>query len=303
MQASLNDLASDKRNTPSFVICQRVLQKCHELVFEDPSSSSPTTYPSLIIPFRSRFLTKKVKPHLEPAVVGIGCILAGVPGLPQVSEEVGDVAIVQGQRETTATRPRLVNIEDADTDNVIKILNPEMSVSTEAADQGTITPSDEDDEFDISPDSFDTKSQPVPIRNDAGTSSETSMSQVQQQAFSVFAKFRNLNIKAARTTPALIHMHGQLADSSNPRSIEGSQPDSFISTSRAHVHSHCLSTPAISELKSLPVLSHIHSMDSLLQKYDLDSQRLILRGHYLRLEVWSNYYISSNNTLNVFPVH
>lgn len=274
MQASLNDLALSKRNTPSFVVCQRVLHKCHEIIFEDPSLSSSSPYSSLAIPLPTRFLKKKVKPYFEPAIVGIGCILAGVPGLPQVTEEMGDVAIVQGQRETSASRPHPVNTEDADSDNVMKNESLHTSVVNSDDEEPSIH-SDEDEEF-------DTGSRQVSTSNVAGTYAEISIPQDQQQPHARFIESRKFGIQATRTTPSLVSTHRPSVDSGK-RSRLVDDPRSDFSTSTSHAHS--FSTPVISDTKTSPMLSHLYSMDKLLQRYDLDRQRLLLRGHYLRTEV------------------
>ncbi|GJJ12137.1 hypothetical protein Clacol_006378 [Clathrus columnatus] len=279
MQASLNDLALTKRNTPSFLICQRVLHKCHEIIFGDIASPAPTPYSSLTIPSQSKIFSKKVKPYFEPAIVGIGCVLAGIPGLPQVAEEIGDVAIVQGQRENSMPRPRPAHLEDSETDGVMNVQKVEMPTSDQ--DQGTITPSDGEGEFDISPDALDNASQAVVTPNGGGMSSEFLALQNSSSL-----RLRKHDIQAARTTPALISKNS-LGQSSRPVGGTHDHDSDFTTTtqpSHMHAHSHCLSTPAISDTKQSPNFLHLHSLDNLLQKYDLRSQRLLLRGHYLRSE-------------------
>lgn len=99
-QASLNDLAL-RRDTQSFGICSRVLQAVTHIIFSDPStqrrSGSQTLLP--IIPRR------KVKPNVQPALVGLGTILASCPGLPMLAQVVGDAAVEQGRYAD----PRILN--------------------------------------------------------------------------------------------------------------------------------------------------------------------------------------------------
>ncbi|KAK7054859.1 Phosphatidylinositol 4-kinase pik1alpha (PI4-kinase)(PtdIns-4-kinase) [Paramarasmius palmivorus] len=98
MQAALKDLPSVHHESVSFSICQRVLHKCHEIIFGDlPPAASP--YATLNLPFRSRFSRKKVKHNAEPAIIGIGMVLAGTPALPRLTEIMGEVAIEQGRAE------------------------------------------------------------------------------------------------------------------------------------------------------------------------------------------------------------
>ncbi|KAF7322989.1 Phosphatidylinositol 4-kinase [Mycena chlorophos] len=111
MQAALRDLSANR--TQSFFICQRVLHKCHEIIFSDPPLAA-APYSGMNLPFQSRVLRRKVKPHFEPAVIGISMVLAGVPGLPQLTEIMGDVAIEQGRVEEDGIQ--LTSIENQDDD-------------------------------------------------------------------------------------------------------------------------------------------------------------------------------------------
>ena len=95
MQASLKDLSANP-TSQSFHACQRVLTQCHEIIFGDlPTLTSP--YATLQVPFRSRFARRKVSPLVRPAIVGLAMVLAGVPGLPQLTPIMGQVAVEQGR--------------------------------------------------------------------------------------------------------------------------------------------------------------------------------------------------------------
>ncbi|PVF98922.1 kinase-like protein [Serendipita vermifera] len=91
-QASLNDLAL-KRNTESFAVCSRVLQAVTYIIFAEPSSQTDGRNRRLL-PIIPR---KKIKPHLGPALVGLGTVWASCPALPIVSEVIGDIAVEQGR--------------------------------------------------------------------------------------------------------------------------------------------------------------------------------------------------------------
>ncbi|THG99765.1 hypothetical protein EW026_g2636 [Hermanssonia centrifuga] len=96
MQAHLKDLALAHHGSESFLICQRVLNQCHEMIYADlPASTTP--YSTLNIPKIPGFLRKKVKSHVPPAFIGISMILAGVPAMPSLTEVMGEVAIEQGR--------------------------------------------------------------------------------------------------------------------------------------------------------------------------------------------------------------
>ncbi|KAL0581710.1 Phosphatidylinositol 4-kinase pik1alpha (PI4-kinase)(PtdIns-4-kinase) [Marasmius crinis-equi] len=111
MQAALQDFIHPE--SKSFSICQRVLHKCHDIIFSDlPPVSSP--YATLSLPFRSRFARKKIKHHTEPAIVGIGMVLAGTPALPKLTEIMGEVAIEQGRIEEEGAEMRSIQTKGDD---------------------------------------------------------------------------------------------------------------------------------------------------------------------------------------------
>ncbi|KAF9069597.1 kinase-like domain-containing protein [Rhodocollybia butyracea] len=121
MQAALKDLSSSPHRSPSFVICQRVLHKCHEIIFGDlPTPVIP--YPSITVPFRSLFPRKKIKAHMEPAIVGIGMVLAGSPGMPRLTDIMGQVSVEQGRVEDSEIKS--IESEDSDEDGISPIPSP-----------------------------------------------------------------------------------------------------------------------------------------------------------------------------------
>lgn len=94
-------------NDKSFQICQRVLHKCHEIIFEDiPSQVIGPYSSSLKIHNRVQSARKRVNHHVEPAIIGIACILGSVPGMPSLSEIYGSVAVEQGRVDDDNTNPR-----------------------------------------------------------------------------------------------------------------------------------------------------------------------------------------------------
>ena len=145
MQASLKDLSTSPTSS-SFPVCQRVLTRCHEIIFgglPDPASSP---YATLQVPFQSRFVRKKVRPLVQPALVGLGMVLAGAPGLPQLTPIMGHVAVEQGRAAEEG---------------------PEISDLERGLSQGSVTvsntPSDgDDDDDDLQPPS-DSPQEDVPV--------------------------------------------------------------------------------------------------------------------------------------------
>ena len=114
MQAYLADLSTTRRDTPSFVVCQRVFLKVQNIIFSDPPLRHQIPYGCLDgVPSRkSRFWKRKVKPRIAPAIVGLGSLLAGAPGMPRLAAYAGSVAIEQGRVADDVAESRSVCMSD-----------------------------------------------------------------------------------------------------------------------------------------------------------------------------------------------
>ncbi|CCA66930.1 related to PIK1-phosphatidylinositol 4-kinase [Serendipita indica DSM 11827] len=129
LQASLNDLAT-RRNTQSFAICSRVLQSITHIIYAEPYSQiNPSD--GTLLPLLPR---RKVKPHMLPALVGIGVVLASCPGLPIAANTVGQTAVEQGwyvdpktPPEATGSMPTTTQAANVETPQ--KNMPPEASPS------------------------------------------------------------------------------------------------------------------------------------------------------------------------------
>lgn len=229
MQAFLHDLALTRRDTPSFLVCQRVLQTCHDIIFGELPPPAPYASPCST-PSRSRFLRKKVGPRLAPTLVGMGCVLAGA--VPQLAESTGKVAIEQGRWGEDGPR---TSVQDDDAPPGVQVL---VGLAAAAED------SEEEEE----------EAAATPAGHDRGKRS----------------------IGPAQTTPALLARHQATMDPLG----QLDEPSSYA-----------VSTPVLSSLSSSTTTrrhpNHVLSADFLLQKYDLHSQSLLLRSHYMRGEVRS----------------
>src|ERR1700761_2317060 len=135
MQAHLKDLAKGARESKTFVVCERVLQLCHSFIYN-------TIYPndvqvSHLTNTLNRSTAEKLPAHLHAGLVGIGMMLAGVPGMPKITEIMGDVAIKQGRhgngdRRNSRLRSQLIeddssNSPGAGTENEEVILEETKS--------------------------------------------------------------------------------------------------------------------------------------------------------------------------------
>ncbi|KAG8961256.1 Phosphatidylinositol 4-kinase pik1alpha (PI4-kinase)(PtdIns-4-kinase) [Tulasnella sp. 419] len=266
MQASLQDLATTRRNTPSFMICQRVLNRCQDIVFGDPpptTLSTPYSSPALIGRPSSRFWKKKVKPHLGPALAGMASVLA-TTGMPTLTSMTGKWAIDQGRAELSyeVQRPGLVNVEVEVTSPISKsIALPQKEVEDKDPPENTESGDDEP-----SPQAPELVA-PVPK--------------------SPFTKGMSLDLPshipastkvapgAAQTSP-MLPLPGSIRKSSRTTDPFG-QLD----------HSHAQTLPSSSS-PSISLRTPLRSMSTpepILNKYDMQYQSSLLRSHYCKSEM------------------
>lgn len=241
MQASLKDLAANP-TSQSFQVCQRVLTQCHEIIFGDLPTPVSTPYSTLRVPFQSRFARKKVKPVVHPALIGLAMVLAGAPGLPQLTPVMGHVAIEQGR--VVEEGPGISGLE--------RDLSEESVTLSSPADD------DNDEEEDVQPPSDGPQNAELALDSDPPKPS------------------RRTTIGPSQTTPALpVHLVMKPRLSYDPFGQEDPQP--------ANNPSH--STPSLLTRKHR---SNAPSQaETLLQRYDQQSQMHLLRSHFCRSEVRS----------------
>lgn len=261
MQATLNDLSQiqHRRGTSkseSFAICQRVIHKCHDIVYGDPPETSTGPYSGLQVKPRSRFGRKRVKPYAIPALVGMGTILAGAPGMPALTPISGQVAIEQGRRE-----------EEHQLSGVVREIE-------EDGPRGSFTRTDS----------------PVDDDDDAGYDSSTSRRSITasntSKKLTIFTQstssVQTVTAQAARTSPSLPTHAPRLSDDPFGQNDPPTPPSTRSSLPPVQ------STPSIG-LRSGPSragsLSYNMHQEALLKQYDTFSQSQLLRSHYCRGEV------------------
>ena len=137
MQASLKDLSTNP-TSQSFQVCQRVLTQCHEIIFGDLPTPASSPYATLQVSFRSQFARRKVRPLVQPALIGLAMVLAGTPGLPQLTPIIGHVAIEQGRM--TEDGPEISDLERQLSQEPVNVPN-------------TTNDDDDDDDAQLPPDS------------------------------------------------------------------------------------------------------------------------------------------------------
>lgn len=330
MQAALIDLTPSRQTNPRpFIICQRVLHRCHEIIFGDapePSRSpyrslahSPTGSDSSLVSraynsAKSSVLggvhrtLQKVNPHVPPALVGMGVVLAASPGMPTLVDLSGSVAITQGRRpidDETSGRKRVEAAKGAD--------GPRPGQQVISAGPST--------EERVSGESIEEQPAPtglgIGFDSVAGSSNVSSRSQgsrpitapAHQATFDPIPRPKSTGSSytpGSATTPALFSptFEGVPGVSSvvgmlPHRDVDPfGQSDSFPSSSSptppkslGHQPFHSVPEFSTSQPNHPRAGRHLHlasrppSAETLLSAYSIDAQRQLLRSHYCRSEV------------------
>lgn len=245
MQATLRDLSDAPHDSQSFVICQRILLRCHEIIFGDLPPPATGPYSSISLPFQSRFSRKKIKPHAEPVFVGVGIVLAGAPAFPRLAEIMGPVAIEQGRVDDDGTDQRSI---DRHGDESAPSTSPSISTASVADD---IEPEEEP-------------------------------SSPEQQVFddNPRAKLsRRRTIGASHTTPSLpLHLRIIRKSRASVDPLGQFETEQIVSPYQS-TPAVSASRPMPVRTTSASVA------DALLQSYDPQAQSHLLRSHYCRSEV------------------
>jgi phosphatidylinositol 4-kinase B len=268
MQAALRDLSLARHDSKSFVICQRILHNCHEIIFGDIPPPALGPYSAMDLPFQTRFARKKIKSHAEPVFVGLGIMLAGVPGMPQLAKIMGEVATEQGRVDDDGNAFKSLETQE---DEVV------LGLTREA-------PSSEvnRDEENLENDTLEGVTS-VPLPDHAFRQHVDKASGGRTPPTSVDGS-RHRKIIAAQTSPALpSHL------SNVRRSRLSEDPLGQQDPLSSDIPTPYQSSPSLSPSKQPYRSSSLNPEESLLQKYDLQSQTNLLRSHYCRSEVCSVY--------------
>ncbi|RXW20743.1 hypothetical protein EST38_g5111 [Candolleomyces aberdarensis] len=256
MQAALNDLSVARRDSPSFAVCQRVLLKCHEIIFSDLTSTA--TGPYFAMNILSNLRRRKIKHHPEPVIIGIGALLAGVPAMPQLTKYMGQIAIDQGRAEDE-TNHRGISQAKSEDDFAPIQSSPSQSIADYDEHDDPETPSTADDPF--TPTVFTQKTPTVPRSE---------------------LLARRQTVAGAQTVPALpLHLQTvrKSRASEDPLGQHDAVPFSIPYQSSPSIPSALFSsrTPLRSAM--------VNPADLLLEKYDPESQAQLLRNHFCHSEV------------------
>ncbi|KAI5122957.1 hypothetical protein M0805_006836 [Coniferiporia weirii] len=262
MQAHLRDLASSQKDSRSFMVCQRVLHRCHEIIFEDSPGLVTGPYSTMKVRSRKFLQRNRVKHHLEPAIIGIACVLSGAPGLPQLTKVVGQVAIEQGRAE--------------DSEKILRSLEPRGDESPAPAP--SVQSPDEPDDEDKEEDDQSTEDAEVRERGHTKSLSKDMENGKDRLLFRALSQSQRMR-EAAQTTPAL----SQPANGVR-RYKAADDPFGQLEATPSSIP-HFQSSPAISVSKKSRNSGSSTLLDALMQEYDFPTQRHLLQSHYCHSEI------------------
>ena len=272
MQAHLNDLATADKDSRSFTICQRVLLRCHEIIFEDTPKLESGPYSTMKVKSRKLQRRRRVKHHIEPALVGIGCVLAGAPGMPTLTEIMGQAALEQGRAEETVQHYRSLEVEDdEDDDGVVGPSLPRKPDDTEGDYEYR-----EDDEESGNEDTAE------------GMQMERSNSAHEQNpniplAAGAVSRSRSQRLtEASQTTPSFSRVSAEIRRSEAADDPFGQLDGPAMPVLPSY------STPAVPIARRSRQSHSGNVIDDVLRSYDAEAQRALLQSHYCRSEVYGD---------------
>ncbi|CAK9786244.1 kinase-like protein [Cutaneotrichosporon oleaginosum] len=326
MQSALRDLTPTRTTNPRpFLICQRVLHRCHEILFGDPPEPSRSPYRSLpsspnlsssaallqAHPADSTSPPVRVNPHAAAALVGMGVMLAGA-GMPGLTSLAGEWAVIQGRRpmdDAQASRAR-VEVEQGGGADAPRDGRWERKPAPE---------SESDDDNSTAPASA-SSSRPPARRQTLPPQLRTSgVGTPPRERERGHTPPNGRAYHPSATSPALVKhtahdslpaMPSLMDDNRgrDPFSQSSATPDLFPPTkSRVNLiplHQAYHSVPELSRSSPTPrgYGARTPSGESLLQQYSLDAQSKLLRSHYSRSEIRFLLHLEDiSNRLLVIP--
>ena len=238
---------------------------CHELIFGDIPLPTTSAYPWISSPSLPQFLRKKVKPHLHPALIGMSMMLASSPGLPTLSEVMGEIAIEQGRIDKQGSDVKSLERHEDD-----------LAQGRAASIYQRPTEGDE----------VESPSEDVEDAGGSGTSPGLSGEATVEKGTTGTSRKREAT-RAARTSPSL----------SLPRKED--RPPRFSDDPLGQLDPFpppivTQSVPSLTSIKQPHRPSSLNASEILLNKYDFGSQIHLLRSHFCRSEVCGYFGVYLN---------
>ncbi|OCB84076.1 hypothetical protein A7U60_g8747 [Sanghuangporus baumii] len=285
IQAHLRDLATRSKDSRSFVICQRILHRCHEIIFEDSPGLVTGPYSSMKVRSRKSMRRNRIKHHLQPAIIGMSCVLAGAPGLPTLTKTVGQVALEQGRVDDTEGNLRSVEPQNDEA----SVPSPSQNVVDQAG-----ADANEDDEEEKE-DQEQTAESAQAMEDNEQANLPNSEGRKGDLRFKALTQSQRLRL-AVQTTPALSTLKDELR-----HSIDIEDPFGQLDTPSSNALPY-QSTPAVSTSKKTSQSGSADFVETLLQEYDTEAQRHLLQSHYCHSEIQLILTLESiSNRLLVVP--
>ena len=268
MQAALKDLSLSRHDSEPFLICQRLLNQCHEIIFGDIvlSNAPYGALNQLIIPGTLR---KKVNPIVHPALVGIGMVLAGVPAMPQLTSITGEVAVEQGR------------IDNPEENKLLEISGDLSGTTLYREGMHNLLNEDEDD-------SSEPPSAPPAMGEEATIPSPDPFDERKLPKTAPLPRRKTI---AAQTTSALpLRLQIPL----KPRLSEDPFGQYDPPSPPVHGTTPSQSTPSLPSARHPAKTASIHALE-LLSRYDEKSQIHLLRSHFCQSVVCFHQVIRIDN--------
>jgi len=265
MQSALRDLTPTRTTNPGpFLICQRILSRCHEIIFGDTPEPSSSPYRSL---GQSQSTKSKktrqpkslrVNAHAAPALIGMGVMIAS-PGMSGLVDLAGGWAVRQGRRPLDDDEGR-----------------SRVEVDKAGGSDGRLNKGPEDDSGD---------------EQAAGPSHNFTLTPP------AGAPSTPLQTGPSATTPNLYSpATGSAISRSTTPQPKGTDPFGQLSqTSTFEMDRSETASPRHQPFHSVPEFSQVNGRyvstdrppapENLLASYSLDAQRQLLRSHYCRSEI------------------
>lgn len=263
MQCHLKDLAESDHDSYSFIVCERVLQLTHEIIYGEYHSASQTSSSPLAFNAKPGSSASKLPAHLKASLVGLG-VVAGALGMPALTPIASDLVIKQARLGTGRQRRNDYDDEsDMERGQVYhgKHLDDEEPPPSDSPEESGFEDNDSDHDVALSLDPIST----LHINDDLSSSPRTSRLPPSRK------NKRNL-VAAAQTSPSL-PLDTVLA-------TQGSMSLDFRIKSE-HQKSPHMSTPSLPLNKNASPKFQSDAM----YKLDDATQTSMLRKHYLQTEV------------------
>lgn len=302
MQAALRDLTPTRETNPRpFLICQRVLHRCHEILFGDPAETSRSPYRSLshspsasttalssagaianaLRPDPTSRVKVRVNQHALAAFVGMGVVI-GAQGMPELGGMVGGWAVMQGRKPRDEDKEGRERVEDMDEGADVpkgRILDKEKDRERKSNE----VDSEEEQDQDI---------RPVPHTATNASPRVLSTPSLQQTAKHPAQTVPNLAPSPSRySAERSFGIRTPPSEAVDPFSLGPEDPPgpSRLSTglSSRLPHQPYHSTPDLSHTKSRALRPNglPPTAEELLAGYNIDTQRQMLRAHYCRSQI------------------